>query len=196
MTDLIDQQSSSDRKVRCPRATSAEHRSLTNVMSSTTGVDMAWVIDPADEAAMKLAITVAADALATHDVPVGAVVLDCDGHPLARAANRREADNDPTAHAEVIALRAASAMRKSWRLTDCTLVVTLEPCLMCAGAAMLARVSRIVFGAWDPKAGATGSIWDVTRDRQAMHRIEVMGGLLEDDCARLLTGFFADHRVQ
>ena len=128
------------------------------------------------------------------DVPVGAVVYDPDGVELSAAGNAREATGDPTAHAEVLALRAASAALGRWRLDGCTLAVTLEPCTMCAGALVLARVDRVVFGAWDPKAGAVGSLWDVVRDRRLNHRAEVIAGVREDECAELLAGFFAAKR--
>jgi tRNA(adenine34) deaminase len=125
------------------------------------------------------------------DVPVGALVIDADGRELAAAANAREATGDPTAHAEILALREAARHHGDrWRLGGCTLVVTLEPCTMCAGAAVLARVDRIVFGAWEPRTGAVGSLWDVVRDRRLNHRPEVIAGVLADDCARLLTDFF------
>jgi tRNA(adenine34) deaminase len=127
---------------------------------------------------------------AAQDVPVGAVVLDPDGRELAAARNEREAGDDPTAHAEILALRAAAARLGQWRLTGCTLVVTLEPCTMCAGALVLARVDTLVFGAWEPKTGAVGSLWDVVRDRRLNHRPEVYGGVLEAECAELLRGFF------
>jgi tRNA(adenine34) deaminase len=143
---------------------------------------------------MRLALEQAALALAHQDVPVGALVLDADGTVLARAHNDRERTGDPTAHAEVLALRAAAAMRGQWRLEGCTLVVTLEPCTMCAGAAVLARVARVVYGALDPKAGAAGSLWDVLRDRRLNHRPEVVGGVLADECGALLRSYFADHR--
>ena len=147
-----------------------------------------------DVAVMRTALAVAEDAFATGDVPVGAVVLDASGAELARACNEREASGDPTAHAEVLALRRAAATLGTWRLAGCTLVVTLEPCTMCAGALVLARVERVVFGAWDPKAGAAGSLWDVVRDRRLNHRPEVLGGVLEGPCAALLDRFFAPHR--
>ncbi|WP_232805623.1 nucleoside deaminase [Glycomyces xiaoerkulensis] len=125
------------------------------------------------------------------DLPVGAVVYDPDGRELAAAANLREELADPTAHAEVLALReAAAAYGDGWRLTGCTLVVTLEPCTMCAGAAVLARIGGIVFGAWEPKTGAVGSLWDVVRDPRLNHNPEVYGGLLEAESARLLRGYF------
>jgi tRNA(adenine34) deaminase len=124
------------------------------------------------------------------DVPVGAVVLDADGRELAAARNEREAGADPTAHAEVLALRAAAAGLGRWRLSGCTLVVTLEPCTMCAGALVLARIDTLVFGAWEPKTGAVGSLWDVVRDRRLNHRPEVYPGVLEAECAELLRGFF------
>jgi tRNA(adenine34) deaminase len=125
-----------------------------------------------------------------QDVPVSALVLDEDGRELATARNRREAAADPTAHAEVLALREAARIRKQWRLTGCTLVVTLEPCTMCAGALVLARIDTLVFGAWEPKTGAVGSLWDVVRDRRLNHRPEVYGGVLEAECSALMRGFF------
>jgi tRNA(adenine34) deaminase len=128
------------------------------------------------------------------DVPVGAVVLGPDGAVLATGTNRREADHDPTAHAEVVALRAAGVARGGWRLDGCALVVTLEPCTMCAGAAVLARVARVVFGAYDPKAGAAGSLWDVVRDRRLNHRPEVVGGVLADECGERLRAWFGERR--
>jgi tRNA(adenine34) deaminase len=144
---------------------------------------------------MGLALAQAARAQGTDDVPVGAVVLDGEGVVVGSGVNRREADGDPTAHAEVLALRAAAARRGSWRLEGCTLVVTLEPCAMCAGAIVLARVPRLVLGAWDPKAGAAGSVWDLVRDRRVNHRVEVVGGVREAECSRLLVDFFTGHRL-
>ncbi len=129
-------------------------------------------------------------ALSTGDVPVGAVVLGPDGVELGRGGNAREALGDPTAHAEVVALREAAAVLGSWRLTGCTLVVTLEPCTMCAGALVLARVSRLVFGAWDPKAGAAGSVRDVVRDARLNHQVEVIGDVRAQESADLLRTFF------
>ncbi len=143
---------------------------------------------------MRLALEEARTALTTADVPVGAVLLDADGAVLGRGRNRREADGDPTAHAEVIALREAARVRGGWRLDGCTLVVTLEPCTMCAGAVVLARTRRLVFGAYDAKAGAVASLWDVVRDRRLNHRPEVLGGVLEQDCSALLLDFFAARR--
>lgn len=143
---------------------------------------------------MGVALDEARAALLTGDVPVGAVVLGPDGDVLGLGRNAREADGDPTAHAEVRALRQAAATAGTWRLDGCTLVVTLEPCLMCAGAMVLARVPRLVLGAWDPKAGACGSVWDVVRDRRAVHRVEVVGGVREDECGALLRDFFAERR--
>ena len=143
---------------------------------------------------MGLALDQARAALATGDVPVGAVVVDPSGAVLGSGRNAREATGDPTAHAEVLALRAAATARGEWRLDGCTLVVTLEPCTMCAGAAVLARVQRLVLGAWDPKAGATGSLWDVVRDRRLNHRIEVVGGVREAECGAVLQEFFSRHR--
>jgi tRNA(adenine34) deaminase len=146
------------------------------------------------EAAMEVALDVARAAAAMGEVPVGAVVLAPDGSPVASAHNEREALRDPTAHAEVLALRRAGAALGSWQLVGCTLAVTLEPCTMCAGAAVLARVSRLVFGAWDPKTGAVGSLWDVVRDRRLNHRAEVIAGVREAECAALLASFFAARR--
>jgi len=143
---------------------------------------------------MRLALEEARSALASYDVPVGALVLDAEGTVVGRGRNRREADGDPTAHAEVQALREAARTRQSWRLDGCTLVVTLEPCTMCAGAVVLARTERLVFGAYDEKAGAVSSLWDVVRDRRLNHRPEVLGGVLEDDCSALLLDFFAARR--
>jgi tRNA(adenine34) deaminase len=149
---------------------------------------------PAPPAAIAEALEVARQAVAVGEVPVGAVVFGPDGAVLASAHNQREQDLDPTGHAEVIALRRAAAALRSWHLDGCTLAVTLEPCTMCAGALVLARVGRLVFGAWDPKAGAVGSLWDVVRDRRLNHRPEVVGGIREQECAALLAGFFADRR--
>lgn len=149
---------------------------------------------PRDAGWMRVALDAASGAAGTGDVPIGAVVLGPTGAELARACNERELTGDPTAHAEVLALRRAADAVGSWRLDGCTLVVTLEPCTMCAGALVLARVDRLVFGAWDPKAGAVGSLWDVVRDRRLNHRPEVVGGVLADECGTLLRDFFADHR--
>jgi tRNA(adenine34) deaminase len=140
---------------------------------------------------MRLALEEAGLAAGGGDVPVGAVVLSPDGTTvLAAGHNEREATGDPTAHAEVLALRRAAARLGEWRLTGCTLVVTLEPCTMCAGALVQSRVDRVVYGARDDKAGAAGSLWDVVRDRRLNHRPEVVGGVLAADCAALLTDFF------
>ena len=143
---------------------------------------------------MRRALDVAAQALRTGDVPIGAVVVDAQGRELAAACNAREALGDPTAHAEVLALRAAAAARGEWRLEGATLAVTVEPCTMCAGAIGLARVARVVFGAWEPKTGAAGSLWDVLRDRRLAHRPEVVPGVLAADAAALLEQFFATRR--
>lgn len=147
-----------------------------------------------DEGAVRAALVEAERALADGDVPIGAVVLDRSGALLAVAHNEREIGQDPTAHAEILALRRAGRALGSWRLDGCTLAVTLEPCTMCAGAIGLARIGRLVFGAWDPKAGAVGSLWDVVRDRRLNHRPEVAAGVLEPECALLLAGFFAGRR--
>ncbi|MGC0330959.1 tRNA(adenine34) deaminase [Streptomyces sp. SAI-170] len=142
-------------------------------------------------APMRLALREAELAVRGGDVPVGAVVLAADGTTvLATGHNEREAGGDPTAHAEVLAIRRAAERLGEWRLTGCTLVVTLEPCTMCAGAIVLSRVDRVVYGARDDKAGATGSLWDVVRDRRLNHRPEVVEGVLADECARQLTDFF------
>ena len=144
------------------------------------------------ETAMDRALALAADA--GPDVPIGAVVLGPEGDVVGQGVNRREADGDPTAHAEIVALREAARAVGEWRLEGCTLVVTLEPCTMCAGAIVLSRVARVVFGAWDQKAGAAGSIRDVLRDSRLNHRPEVIGGVAEERCAELLEDFFATHR--
>lgn len=147
--------------------------------------------------AMEHALAEARLAPAHGDVPIGAVVLDAGGDLVAAAHNERELTGDPTAHAEVLALRRAAAAlggQGAWRLSDCTLVVTLEPCTMCAGALVNARVARLVFGAYDPKAGAVASLWDVVRDPRLNHRPEVVGGVAADECGALLAGFFASRR--
>jgi tRNA(adenine34) deaminase len=143
---------------------------------------------------MQAALDVAKDALATGDVPVGAVILDSDGNIVSSGFNRREADSDPTAHAEIVALREACDIEGNWRLDNHTLVVTLEPCAMCAGAIAQARIKCVVFGAWDAKAGAVGSVWDVLRDPRAPHRVEVISGVLEEECAAVLNEFFNELR--
>ncbi|MET7639422.1 nucleoside deaminase [Streptomyces sp. NPDC005438] len=153
-------------------------------------------------APMGLALAEARRAPALGDVPVGAVVLSPDGQPLGTGHNAREATGDPTAHAEVLALRSAAATLRSqgrddgWRLTGCTLLVTLEPCTMCAGALVLARLDRVVYGAVDEKAGAAGSLWDVLRDRRLNHRPEVVHGVREAECGALLTEFFRSGRAE
>jgi tRNA(adenine34) deaminase len=144
----------------------------------------------AREAAMRAALAEAELAHSSGDVPVGAVLLDADGSVLALARNEREKLHDPTAHAEVLAIRRGADVRGDWRLTDTTLVVTLEPCVLCAGAILSARIPRLVFGAWDEKAGAAGSVHDLLRDRRLNHRVEVQGGVLEAESSALLTAFF------
>jgi tRNA(adenine34) deaminase len=144
---------------------------------------------------MRAALDEARACLATGDVPVGAVVLDSAGAAIGSGRNVRERDGDPTGHAEVVALREAARTRGEWRLDGCTLVVTLEPCTMCAGALVLARVGRLVFGAYDDKAGAVGSLWDVVRDRRLNHRPEVVGGVLAMEATALLDDFFAGRRL-
>ncbi len=143
---------------------------------------------------MRAALAEAALAAESGDVPIGAVVLSPAGNVIGSGHNVRERDGDPTGHAEVVALRAAAASVGEWRLTGCTLVVTLEPCTMCAGAAVLSRVERVVFAAYDEKAGAVGSLWDVVRDRRLNHRPEVIGGVLAAESTALLEAFFAHHR--
>jgi len=143
---------------------------------------------------MRLALTVARRAGNLDEIPVGAVVLGPDGSLLGSGHNERVAARDPTAHAEVLALRRAGASLGSWNLAGCILAVTLEPCTMCAGAIVNARITRLVFGAWDPKAGAVGSLWDVVRDRRLNHRPAVLGGVLAADSAALLDAFFAGRR--
>ena len=161
--------------------------------------------EPRHDEWMGLALTEARAALATADVPIGAVVIGPDGSVLGSGRNEREALGDPTAHAEMVAIRGAAARLREisarggsagdgWRLADCTLVVTLEPCAMCAGAVVLARIPRVVFGAWDEKAGAAGSVFDVLRERRLNHWVEVYGGIREEECAALLRDFFAGHR--
>lgn len=143
---------------------------------------------------MRAALAEAAGAAATGDVPVGAVVLDASGSVIARARNRREADGDPTAHAEILAIRAAALEAGSWRLDGLTLVVTLEPCTMCAGAITSARLSRLVYGAADPRAGAVGSLWDVVRDQRLVPVPEVIGGVLAAECLNQIRTFFSERR--
>jgi len=146
------------------------------------------------EPAMRAALAEAEAALATGDVPVGAVVTDASGNVIARGRNRREADGDPTGHAELDAIRAAAQAIGEWRLDGLTLVVTLEPCTMCAGAITNARLSRLVFGAADPRAGAVGSLWDVVRDQRLTPVPEVISGVLADECLEIIRRFFADRR--
>jgi tRNA(adenine34) deaminase len=143
---------------------------------------------------MEAALAEARAAAGTGDVPVGAVVLDASGTVIARGRNRREADGDPTAHAEIVAIRAAARSVGQWRLDGLTLVVTLEPCTMCAGAITAARLSRVVFGAADPRAGAVGSLWDVVRDQRLAPVPEVIGDVLADECLNVIRRFFSEHR--
>ena len=143
---------------------------------------------------MRRALALAEQAGRAGDVPVGAVVVGPSGEVLGEGWNIREAEGDPTGHAEVVALRAASRAVGQWRLEGCQLVVTMEPCPMCAGALVLARVARVVFGGWDPKLGACGSVWDLPRDRRVTHRVEVVGGVLEAECGDLVRRFFDGHR--
>lgn len=143
---------------------------------------------------MQLALIEARCAAQAGDVPVGAIVVDSSGAVIGRGHNIREVDHDPTGHAEVVALREAASVLNSWRLDECTLVVTLEPCTMCAGAAVQSRIGRIVFGAFDDKAGAVGSLWDVVRDRRLPHRAEVISGVCATESAALLSDFFSAQR--
>ncbi len=147
------------------------------------------------DVAMRAALDEARLAHDSGDVPIGAVVLDATGSVIGQGHNVRERDGDPTGHAELVALRAAARAVDEWRLSGCTLVVTLEPCTMCAGAIVLARLDRLVFGAYDAKAGAVGSLWDVVRDRRLNHRPEVVGGVLAEECSALLDDFFAHQRL-
>lgn len=144
------------------------------------------------EELMQEAIAIAKSATKTGDVPVGAIVVNKDGVVVGRGFNEREARNDPTAHAEVVAIRSAAARLQNSRLDGCTLIVTLEPCAMCAGAIAQSRIAHLIFGAWDAKAGAAGSVWDVLRDPRAIYKVEVTTGVLEKDCAALLSEFFSD----
>ena len=148
----------------------------------------------ADLAAVRQALDLVRDDPDPADIPVGAVVLAADGMVLGRGRNERTLRHDPTAHAEILAMREAAAALGSWRLTGCTLAVTLEPCPMCAGAAGAARLARVVFGAWNPDYGAAGSLFDVLRDPRLPHRCEVVGGVAEDECAAVVRGFFTARR--
>jgi tRNA(adenine34) deaminase len=152
-------------------------------------------ITTTDAAAMHLALAEAVKAGAAGDIPIGAIVLDPQGVVLAAAGNARERAVDPTAHAEILALRSAAAVLGDWRLAGCTLVVTLEPCPMCAGAVVMSRVARLVFGAWNDEYGAAGSAWDLVRDRRLNHRPEVVGGVLEQECGRLVQDYMGLRRT-
>lgn len=147
-----------------------------------------------DADAMALAIDEAHAGAAEGEIPIGAVVIGPDGTVIARAHNRREGSHDPTAHAEVLALRSAAIHLGRWRLDDCTMVVTMEPCPMCAGAVVMSRLSRLVFGAWNDEYGAAGSRWDLVRDRRLNHRAEVVGGVRADECGAIVTDFMSTHR--
>ena len=141
---------------------------------------------------MRDAIAIASSATSSGDVPVGAIVINKDGIVIGKGFNEREANNDPTAHAEIVAIRNAASRLQNSRLDGCTLIVTLEPCAMCAGAIAQSRISRVIFGAWDEKAGAVGSVWDVLRDPRSIFKVEVTAGILEKECAALLKDFFSD----
>lgn len=145
-----------------------------------------------NEELMRLALDVARIAPGTGDIPVGAIVINSDGVVIGKGFNEREANNDPTAHAEVVAIRNAALRLQKSRLDGCTLIVTLEPCAMCAGAIAQSRISRVIYGAWDEKAGAVGSVWDVLRDPRSIFKVEVVAGVLESECSALLTEFFKD----
>jgi tRNA(adenine34) deaminase len=143
---------------------------------------------------MSAALELARQAMTTGDVPVGAIVINAAGEIVGRGNNLREFDNDPTAHAEIVAMREAALIAENWRLDGHTLVVTLEPCAMCAGAIAQSRMKKVVFGAWDEKAGAVGSVWDILRDPRAPHKVEVVSGVLEEQCAGILKEFFQQQR--
>jgi tRNA(adenine34) deaminase len=143
---------------------------------------------------MDEAIAIARKATSTGDVPVGAIIVNADGVIIGRGSNEREANSDPTAHAEIVAIRNATSRLQHSRLDGATLIVTLEPCAMCAGAIAQTRISNLIFGAWDQKAGAVGSIWDVIRDPRALHKMNVTAGIREAECAKLLTDFFGSQR--
>jgi tRNA(adenine34) deaminase len=145
-----------------------------------------------NEELMRLALDVAHSATRTGDVPVGAIVINSDGVVIGRGSNEREANSDPTAHAEVVAIRNAAQRLEKSRLDGCTLIVTLEPCAMCAGAIAQSRIGKVIFGAWDEKAGAVGSVWDVLRDPRSIFKVEVISGVLEKECAEILSDFFKD----
>ena len=143
---------------------------------------------------MRMAIERAREAGAAGDIPIGAVVVDSRGEVIASGFNSREVDSDPTAHAEILALRSAGKLLNSWRLTDCTIYVTLEPCPMCAGAITMSRISRLVFGAWNDEYGASGSRWDLVRDQRLNHQVEVIPAIMESECASLIQEFLAEKR--
>ncbi|WP_224785944.1 tRNA adenosine(34) deaminase TadA [Microbacterium caowuchunii] len=155
---------------------------------------MTLPVTTSDDAAMRRALVLAEEAGAAGDVPVGAVVIDASGRVIGEGRNEREATGDPTAHAEVVALRRAAEATGSWNLDGCTLVVTLEPCVMCAGAVLQSRVPRLVFGAWDDKAGAAGSMYDVVRDRRLPYRVEVVAGVRDEEASAVLRAFFDARR--
>jgi tRNA(adenine34) deaminase len=149
---------------------------------------------PSDADALAVAIDEARAGAAEGEIPIGAVVIGPEGDVIARAHNMREGSHDPTAHAEVLALRKAATHLGRWRLDDCTMVVTMEPCPMCAGAVVMSRLSRLVFGAWNDEYGAAGSRWDIVRDRRLNHRAEVVGGVRADECGAIVTEFMSAHR--
>jgi tRNA(adenine34) deaminase len=145
-----------------------------------------------NEELMRLALDVARIAPQSGDIPVGAIIINSEGVVIGKGFNEREANNDPTAHAEIVAIRGAASRLQKSRLDGCTLIVTLEPCAMCAGAIAQSRIAKVIYGAWDEKAGAVGSVWDVLRDPRSIFKVEVTAGVLERECAELLTDFFKD----
>jgi tRNA(adenine34) deaminase len=147
-----------------------------------------------DDEAMAAAIEEARAGALAQEIPIGAVIVDAEGRVVARAHNSRESSHDPTAHAEVLALREAGQVLGRWRLDDCTIVVTMEPCPMCAGAIVMSRIGRLVFGAWNEEYGAAGSRWDIVRDRRLNHRAEVRGGVRADECGAIVQEFMSTHR--
>jgi len=166
------------------------------VKEADTGAGYLEAFEPNMRLALELAAATEVGSAVASDVPVGAVVLDQDGQVLGQGRNQCLAATDPTAHAEIVAIRQAAAASRSWRLDGCTLVVTLEPCTMCAGAVRNSRIRRVVYGAADPRAGAAGSLWDVLRDRRLGPPVEVLGGVLADECAALVSGFFQRRRAE
>ena len=184
-------------KTRASSGASAPSQNVSGELAPSAPGDFVrarGVTNPQYEQWMDWALILAGEAAANGDVPIGAIVLDAAGEVIGQGYNRREVDHDPTAHAEVVAIRQAASRLGSWRLEGCTLVVTLEPCLMCAGSILLARIPRVIMGAWEEKMGATGSQYDVLRDRRYPHTVEVISGVREQECAEILRAFFKEHR--